>query len=160
MKYKIKDNLLTKKQNDILNQTLVCNTFSWYYNDNTIVEGDDYYHFNHMFYLNGEPNSEYVGLVEPLLKKIKFKKLLNVRSNLFLRDHVNTVYPKHKDYPYDHKVLLYYINSTNGGTLLDEKITIQCKKNRGLFMDGDIWHSPISQTDTKYRIAVNIGYIE
>jgi hypothetical protein len=160
MKYKTKDNLLTKEQHDVLHQTLVCNTFPWYYHDSIVTEGDNYFHFNHMFYLNGKPNSAYTRLVEPLLKKIKFKKLLNVRSNLFLRDHVNTVYPKHKDYEYKHKVLLYYVNSTNGGTLLDEKVTIKCKKNRGLFMDGDIWHSPITQTNTKYRVVVNIGYIE
>ena len=160
MKYKIKDNFLTKKQHALMHDTFICNTFPWYYHDRIVPEGDNYFHFNHMFYLNGQPNSAYIKLIEPLLKKIKFKKLISVRANLFSRDHVNNIHPQHLDHNYDHKVLLYYVNSTNGGTLLDKKITIECIQNRALFMNGDVWHSSIAQTNTKYRVGINIGYIE
>jgi len=27
-------------------------------------------------------------------------------------------------------------------------------------MNGDVWHSSIAQTNTKYRVGINIGYIE
>ena len=60
MKYKIKDNFLTKQQHALMHDTFICNTFPWYYHDRIVPEGDNYFHFNHMFYLNGQPNSAYI----------------------------------------------------------------------------------------------------
>ena len=156
MDYKIIDNFLTKEQNKLIEKTLSANTFPWYYVDG-IIENDDHYHLNHSFMLAGKVNSDYFSIIEPLLKKIKYKNILRIRSNLTLKHVKKITYSKHRDDHVPHKVLLYYVNTTNAGTFLENK-KIQCKKNRAVIFNGNIWHSPIAQTDTKTRIVINVTY--
>ena len=69
----------------------------------------------------------------------------------------------HLDYPsFDKKfkILLYYINTNNGGTEFANGDFAKSVANRAVIVDGDIEHQTVGQTDTDVRIIININYME
>ena len=69
----------------------------------------------------------YTTAIEPILKNFEYKKILNVRTNLFTRMPNNYSYKNidgaglHNDHGYDfeYTTMIYYINTTNGGTYFE-----------------------------------------
>ena len=152
------DKFLTSKQNKNIEKQLIDNYFPWYYTDSNI-KGGSYYQFTHLLVLNEQINSNYFEvLAKPILDKIKYKKLLRVRVNLFTRDSKNIACPKHQDDGEPHKVCVYYVNTNNGYTFLDQGGKVDSKRNRALFFNGKIMHQVFTQTDTKRRLTINITY--
>ena len=155
---KIIDKFLTTTQNKNIEKQLMDQYFPWYYIDSNI-KGGDYYQFTHLLVLNEKINSDYFEVIaKPILDKIKYKRLLRVRVNLFTRDSKNVACPKHQDDGTPHKVCVYYVNTNNGYTFLDQGGKVESKRNRALFFNGKIMHQVVSQTDEKKRLTVNITY--
>ena len=88
---------------------------------------------------------------------MKGMDLLRVRANLYLRQPKHVFSEPHRDHFIDHKVAIYYVNTNDGYTLLDEKIKIPSIKNSVLVFDGG-QHRAVSQTDEKVRVIINISY--
>ena len=105
--------------------------------------------------------------IEPILKNFEYKKIINARSNLFTRMSDNYSYNKvdgaglHNDHGYDfeYTTMIYYINTTNGGTYFENGEKVQSKANRLVVFDGHMLHGHIYQTDEKARVATNINII-
>ena len=55
--------------------------------------------------------------------------------------------------------MIYYINTTNGGTYFENGETVQSKSNRLVVFNGHLLHRHIYQTDEKARVATNINII-
>ena len=65
-------------------------------------------------------------------------------------------YPKHTDHPYDHKLLLFYLNDTDGDTIFHhglEREIVSPQKGRVVVADGSVEHSTIAP-QTKERIVL------
>ena len=107
----------------------------------------------------------YTTAIEPILKNFEYKKILNVRTNLFTRMPNNYSYKNidgaglHNDHGYDfeYTTMIYYINTTNGGTYFENGETVQSKSNRLVVFNGHLLHRHIYQTDEKARVATNIN---
>ena len=103
-------------------------------------------------------NSDYYYLIEPILKKLKFKNLLNVRANLCLKRpskcswHVDNFTKDLK-----HKTAIYYVNNNNGYTIFKNK-KIKCEANKIVLFDADQIHKAKIQTNTDARIVINFNY--
>ena len=54
------------------------------------------------------------------------------------------------------KTSIYYVNSSNGYTELEDGTKVDCVANRLVTFDGRMKHNAVRQTDTKQRIVVNI----
>jgi hypothetical protein len=97
-------------------------------------------------------------LIDSIIKKLKIKKLLNVRANLCLRG--NTKCAWHTDKFTDnlkHKTAIYYVNSNNGYTEFENK-KIKCEKNKIIVFDANKKHRAVGQTDTDTRMVINLNY--
>ncbi len=154
---KIIDNLLEEKQVLEIELEVMKDTFPWYYQNCVTYKSDaNSYYFTHMFYLNGE-QSKYFNLIIPILKKIKFKKLIRVKGNLY--PNVNKVeeHPKHVDFNYPTKGALFYLNTNNGPTNVGNK-KIKSVRNRLLLFNASKEHNSITCTDAKIRLNININY--
>jgi len=57
------------------------------------------------------------------------------------------------------KTLLLYLNDNNGGTIFEDGTFIKQKYNRAVLFDGNMKHSPVSQTDNKKRIVLNYNFL-
>ena len=158
---KIIDNLLDKDVAENIANKITSDFFPWFYQNNvtdksSTVHSENYY-FTHLFYDNNEQSS-FFNYVIPILKKIKYKKLIRVKANLYPNVNKLIQHSKHIDYNYPTKGALYYLNTNNGPTYVENK-KINSVKNRLLLFDAFKKHNSTTCTDEKFRVNININYL-
>jgi len=158
---KIIDNLLDKDVAEDIANKITSDFFPWFYQNNvtdksSTVHSENYY-FTHLFYDNNEQSS-FFNYVIPILKKIKYKKLIRVKANLYPNVNKLIQHSKHIDYNYPTKGALYYLNTNNGPTYVENK-KINSVKNRLLLFDAFKKHNSTTCTDEKFRVNININYL-
>ena len=154
---KVIDNLLEETQVLEIEQELMKDTFPWFYQNHVTHKDIDNYYFTHMFYRDGVQSS-YFNLTIPILKKIKFKKLIRVKGNLYPNINKVVQHPKHVDFNYTTKGALFYLNTNNGPTNVGNK-KIESIRNRLLLLNASQEHNSITCTDAKIRLNININYL-
>lgn len=159
--YKIEDNLLNEFDHKLILDTLTNNDFSWFYNSAVGLHGDinrgDYY-FEHIFYNNFTYNSNFFNLISPIIDKINPKALIKVKANLYPNVGRFVENAFHTDQKYPHNGALYYVNTNNGYTGLEDGTKIESVANRLLRFDSSKPHHSTHCTDQKIRITININY--
>jgi len=158
---KIIDNLLDKDVAENIANKITSDFFPWFYQNNvtdksSTIHSENYY-FTHLFYDNNEQSS-FFNYVIPILKKIKYKKLIRVKANLYPNVNKLIQHSKHIDYNYPTKGALYYLNTNNGPTYVENK-KINSVKNRLLLFDAFKKHNSTTCTDEKFRVNININYL-
>jgi hypothetical protein len=121
------------------------------------------FQFCHEFY-NKKNNyeSEFFHEVKPLLNNIENKLELNnffrVKMNIitYMKESYIDLY--HVDTKKDHLVCLFYVNSNNGQTEFDDGHIITSNENTLVVFDGKKQHRVRTQTNSNYRMVVNINY--
>lgn len=134
--------------------------------------------FSYNFYLradyNKQENKDIISpdydLVRPLLLEAfdafgipaDLKNVFRSRARFTLNKHQSRIEEKHVDFSFPHFVLLYYINTTDGNTVLydGDKIieSIEPKRGRCVLFDGSILHASSSSTLSP-RIVLNTNLI-
>ena len=99
----------------------------------------------------------YKDIVIPFIDKLKIKKLLRSKLNLYPKTHKQIIHGFHTDSRDKHNVVLFYFNTNNGQTLFKNK-KINSKENKAVIFDGSLEHSSTTCTDQNYRITLNINY--
>jgi len=168
MFYKEKKNYLNQEDFIKIKNYFCSDKMGWFYNkEQTITEEDqrkDASFFSHRIWYNDKiETSPFVyQLIEPIIKKIKPRKILRIKANLVINRRIQTASNFHLDDDTKHKVAIYYINTNNGFTLLDpiKRKEIKCEENKLLIFDGKILHSAVAQTDTDQRLVINFNYTE
>lgn len=184
---KIVDNLVSESYADKLEN--LCKQLPWYWYENisgsikslsedVSTEGFQY-GFSHLAMMDGEKRSpeleNFMPLVYFMEEKlgIKVNQIYRVRVALNTWTGLETTHHAHVDMEIPHKVLLYYVNDSDGDTVmynemhdldkedpgiytLKEKITP--KKNRAVVFDGWRYHSSSKPTNVAGRFIVNIDF--
>jgi len=143
---------------------------------------DDDSHWDHSFahtaYEFGEPTSFLGVKCEDILKRtcqqldLKLKYILRIRFGLITKKPEPIEHGGHVDFKQPHLTALYYLTTCNGPTIfydqkwqenqlpteLTEARRVQAEENKMLVFDGTTYHSSVSQTDTKQRIAINFNF--
>ena len=108
------------------------NQIPWFLNygisskDNT----DEGIYFTHTFYTDYNVSSQYFGLLNPIFEKINPKAIIRARSNIYPKTPTVVKHGMHIDYPYKHCGLIFYLNTNNGFTILDDGTKIESVENR------------------------------
>src|SRR5210317_1301874 len=124
-------NYIQKRNLDLINKTFLSDYFPWYYKPRQVKDAKkDTSFFSHCFFDNGNINSNFMFLIEPILKKLKVKKLLNVRANLCLKGKFHCSWHIDNDFTTDlnHKTAIFYVNTNNGVTEFSNN-KVKCEKN-------------------------------
>ena len=113
---------------------------------------------SHTFYDDFKPQSALISILNPILKILKPKSIMRIKANLFpnLGTHIKNEW--HIDRPYDHKGALFYINTNNGFTELEDGSKIESIENRLLLFDSSKKHRSTHCTDKKSRVNINFNY--
>ena len=159
LNYKIINNFLPKENFQKLKNLLLSKDISWYYHENMTNYDEGF--FNHCFYNDSQPTSSfYFEHIFPIMQKLKFLSIIQVRANLLLKKEKQYFSEFHIDYSFKCKTAIFYINTCNGYTILDEKIKIKinCEENKMLLFDSNIYHCAVSQTDEERRVVINFNY--
>ena len=160
--YKIQENFLdTKNFKQIKDVILNSNDFPWYYSQlvgQKYIPNIYFSYFIHTFYDNNSITSSHIKLIEPFLKKLKVKKLIRAKVNLFYPTSKIIKFDEHQDTDYKSDAAILYLNNCNGGTIIQKNNFIESKENRLLKFKGNLLHQSTSCSNKKYRILININY--
>jgi len=167
MTYQIFDNFLAEDDFAKLQDAILDPWFPWFYNDHTTYETVDQstaniydLQFIHFFYRHHAPQGRF-EIVDPILQKIRPGAIIRIKANLNPITHERIIYEKHVDQSYlKCKTAVFYVNTNNGVTILDDGTEIASIANRLLVFDSDIWHTGTSCTDTKVRCVINFNFVE
>ena len=172
---KIIDNCISKELQDKIENYFLQNTFPWFYQAHSLQKDQpkkykieskntfDEPKFTHIFVDKGEVNSSHIDIVIDLLKELKIEKseILRCKANLKFRTSSKKLHNIfHVDSPSPHKVLIYYINDSDGDThiKLDKSIKkISPKKGRALMFKGGTMHAANHPKKTSKRLVLNFN---
>jgi len=159
MSYEIIDNALSNQDFLNIKNTIYSANFNWHFSDIIAAENDNkHFYFGHCFHDDFEPKSHLISILNPILKILKPKSIMRIKANLFpnLGKHIKNEW--HIDNPYDHKGALFYINTNNGFTELEDGSKIESIENRLLLFDSSKKHRSTHCTDKKSRVNINFNY--
>ena len=93
----------------------------WYCTQDVGTTGaGDLYYLMHMYYRENEVQSNfYHPVIKPLIDIIKPLSLIRAKGKLYPSTHKIFRHEEHVDYAHPHKGFLYYINTNNGFTILE-----------------------------------------
>ena len=158
---KIIDNFLSEKELELMKTIMMRKQdMPWYYNDYIASDraDDPMYYFTHSFFgMNGE-KSNWFYIIEPILNNIDHRVLIRCKANMYPSTPVITHHDPHVDMSYEHKGAIFYVNTNNGVTVLEDGTEIESIENRLLLFDSSKKHNSTSCTDAKVRVNINFNY--
>lgn len=162
LEYKIIDNFLAEEDFAQIKNLMCGSNFPWFFQESVAEAGQEFipdFYFTHLFYSSDTGvNSPGSSLVEPILKKINLNTLIRVKANMYPNVGKYIENGNHVDYPFDHKGAIFYINTNNGFTILEDGTKVNSVANRILFFDSSKPHRSTYCTDEKVRININFNY--
>jgi hypothetical protein len=160
--HEVIDNFLPRDEFLKIKDVVMGEDFIWTYTPTiNAFHEDDTCYFTHMMYLfkgNTYTATKNFQLIGPILLRIKPKALIRVKCNLYPKTHTIQNHEPHKDYNYTHKGALFYLNTCDGYTTLEDDTKIETKENRMLLFDPSTPHSSTSTTNAKARFNINFNY--
>ena len=159
--YKVIDDYLSTEDHLVLKEVLESNNFPWYFQKRSVNLKDKNkfdFHFGHNFYLNDNITSDYFKILNPIIEKLKVNSLIRIKSNLKIVTSKPFNSKPHKDQSFDCKVALYYLNTNNGYTIINNK-KVNSIKNRIVLFDSSVEHYGVTCTDELMRIVINFNYV-
>ena len=161
-KGKVIDNFLPPAELIKLQDTFNSGSMDWYYikDINMNVSKDSLgVYFVHIAYKEGRA-SRFMHVFSPILMRLNIKSLTRIKVNLYPRTPKLEVHAAHVDYNHPHTGAIFYLNTNNGKTILEDGTKIDSVANRVLLFDPSKKHSSTSTTDNKVRVNININYVE
>lgn len=161
MKYEIIDNALDtinflQIKNIMLNQN---GEIPWYYSASVAdLTDNEVYYFTHSFYRFFAPNSKYFNLIEPIINLINIKAVIRAKANFYPSSKNLQIHKFHKDHEYKHNGLVFYVNTNDGYTELEDGTKINSVENRILLFDSSMLHRSTNCTNQHGRITINVNY--
>ena len=174
-KIKIFDNIISLEEQKQIINTLLNNNFPWFYIPditNPLKKNQKRHALSHGFIKEGELNSNYFNVVEPIIKKVinklKCKRAVLSEVRSFLQFPLNIKSKKldtpHIDSKNNHIVFLYYVTNNEAHTIvyLDNKFKtykkIKPKQGRLVVFPGSLWHTA-EQPKKDIRCIINCNVI-
>jgi len=186
---KLLDNVTTPANNKMLYQALI--DHPWHFLKNTAyasIDNNQPYQssWQWMLFNQGESNSHLVSVAESILVKalyeldIPYNKLIRIRAGLTTRTPSPVIHDPHVDWENDHMTALYYVNDSDGDTLLYDRFRqpsdepswkilesetfnivdrITPKADRMVIFNGLQYHSSTSPVETDHRIILNFNFV-
>lgn len=162
MQYEVIDNYLPQEEFEVIKNTMMGLDFPWYYNPNVAKANEDKYvnsmYFTHSFFKDAVATSSFFCLIRPLLYKMNAKATVRVKGNMYPNVGSLLENDRHVDFDFPHKGAIFYINTNNGPTTLEDGTKIDSVANRILLFDPSKEHYSTHCTDQKVRVNININY--
>ena len=152
------DNFLDKEQFEGLSKIIMGTHFPWFFKADINKNDKKHTYLTHLMYDKYVANSQYFNDFINLILLLKPKALLRIKVTCYLRTLKILKHAAHVDYKFPHKGAIFYINTNNGKTILDDGKEITSVANRMLFFDPSKMHSSTSCSDQKARVSINFNY--
>ena len=172
MEYQIHKKFLPVDFFEKIKNLVMDQDFPWRKRDHMVTPSHDALYFTYCFYNSMKSCSElYEPYMIPILKQLRvdYNKLddeqhavapIQIRANML----INALFKKsswHRDYGFNCKTSLLYLNDCDGGTeiQINNKITfIKADANKMLIFDTPILHRAITSKNEPIRYVINFNY--
>ena len=160
--YKVIDNFLTeekflKVKNSILNSEFSWNLTPWVSNLQENLKITSSYYFTHLFY-SGLYVDQNCHIFVDILNQLEVKSLIRIKANLYPSTDNIEYQSEHIDYDYPHKGAIFYLNTNDGFTTLEDGTKVESIQNRLLLFDPSKPHNSTTCTNDKCRVNVNFNF--
>jgi len=162
--YKVIDNFLPEDVFSEMSREITSpGKFPLYYVDFIAFskERNKFFYFEHPLFYRSRPTSDfYLPIVEPFLEGIGVNAIIRAKVNAYPKTESIEEHGKHVDFdnmPND--TAIFYINTNNGFTRLEDGTVVESVANRLLILDGAIYHNSSSCTDADLRFVLNLNFI-
>ena len=157
MSYTIIDNYLEKNHFEQIESVYLSDQMPWCM---SVVNGNDKNntYFTHHIHTGHTIVSNYSNPIIPLIDKINPRALLRIKANLYTRSDNLITHAPHIDYEYEHKAAIFYVNTNDGFTILNDGTKIESVANRLLVFEAHKQHQSTNCTDERARVNININY--
>lgn len=154
------NNFLPEEQFQAIKKVILGSSIPWYYSPYVASHRfkDDGFYFLHTFYDYFKPNSPYFDFVLPLVNRIDVKAIVRMKANMYTNVGHQLKNNYHVDEHFPHKGMVYYVNTNNGYTELEDGTIIESVENRALLFDSSKEHRSVACTDEKCRVTINLNY--
>ena len=158
--YKTIDNFLSREEFEIIQSTLMGHRFPWYYNSVVDYENQIFDIFDLDNYQFVHDLDEESSLVQPLLKRLKAKKIVRIKANLNPRTPEIIRRKFHIDTYEKCKTAVFYVNTNDGWTEFEDGSKVESMSNRMVIFDSGMKHTGTTCTSQKTRVGINCNYYE
>ena len=118
--------------------------------------------FCHNFLWQGF-RSQWFPILNSLLFKIEPLAIHRIQANLTIQQKEKRRSPFHVDTNKNAGTMttaIFYVNTTNGPTILEDGTEIECRANRLVTYPYDTFHAGVLCTDRPYRVVINFNYFK
>jgi len=152
-------NFLSTKEFSKVKEKIMSDQMPWYFNDGVNKVPDEDFQFTFVFLDENGINcsEEMMDIINPILKKIKYNKLIAVKANLLTQTKDIVEQGFHIDQPKGTTSILY-INNCNGYTKFKDGTKIKSEENKLIKFNSRLEHTGSSCTDQKRRVVINFNY--
>lgn len=117
------------------------------------------YFMTHVVYHDNRIHSEFVyEKLQPLIKLINPKSLLRIKINNFPKTPKVIHHQDHFDFDFIHNGALFYVNTNDGVTVMENEIEVASVENKLVLFDSSRLHRSTTTSDSNRRITININY--
>ena len=154
--YEVFDNFLSEEEYLKIKNSILNSEFSWNLTPNVSnlqenLKITSSYYFTHLF--------ESYEIFDVLLKKLSPSKIIRIKANLYPSTEKVERHSNHIDYDYENIGAIYYLNTNNGLTILEDTVEVESVRNRLLLFDGSKLHCSTTCSDDKCRVNVNMNFV-
>jgi hypothetical protein len=160
--FEILDNFLPQEDFNNIKNFMLNPHFSW--NLTPVVSNEKEnlptpasYYFTHEFWsgFHTEPEAQ---VFAPILNQIECRAVMRIKGNLYPSTETILHHDNHCDYEFSHRGAIFYLNTNNGLTILEDKVEVKSIENRLLLFDSSRPHRSTTCSDTKCRVNVNFNF--
>lgn len=154
--YEVFDDFLSEEEYLKIKNSILNSEFSWNLTPNVSnlqenLKITSSYYFTHLF--------ESYEIFDVLLKKLSPAKIIRIKANLYPSTENIERHNNHIDYDYENIGAIYYLNTNNGLTILEDIVEVESVRNRLLLFDGSKIHCSTTCSDDKCRVNVNMNFV-
>lgn len=160
--HKIIDNSLPQEDFENIKNFVLNSNFPWNLTPVVTNEKENLpitasYYFTHEFWsgFNTEPQAQ---IFAPLLNLMECKAVMRIKANLYPSTETIIHHDNHCDYDFPHKGAIFYLNTNNGLTILEDGTEVESIENRLLLFDSSKLHHSTTCTNDKCRVNINFNY--
>ena len=155
----IKDNFLKIEDHLTLKSLMESENFPWYYVKGKVTRKEKLFDYQlvHIFYKDNIINSDFFNYLNPIIKKLEPLSLIRIKGNLNPITNKLVEFDKHPDQFFKCKGAIYYLNDSDGYTVIKDK-KVESKSNRMVFFDANEEHYGTNSTNCNNRMVINFNY--
>jgi hypothetical protein len=186
------DDVVEPSVADEIERGFASNKFPWYYYANVnygapppvgrprVFQDDprfaDSFGFSSLIFPSNQPNPPWFEHPKLILERFLNRhniiptQLLRIKANLLVRTANPRPFTPHVDLPKPHYALIYYVNDSDGDTLILDKTypdwenaavvhAVTPKKGRAILFDGRHYHCGTSPANHDARIVLNYDFV-